>query len=100
MSGVTPAALAVEKPARAGRRKLPARSRHIVTPMILSFLMSGIVASIATIRATGMAPDLGAIILQAWAMSYVVAFPTALVVMPIVRWIVDLIVEAPGGRIG
>ncbi|MGX5665395.1 DUF2798 domain-containing protein [Rhizobium daejeonense] len=100
MSGVTPAALAVEKPARAGRRKLPARSRHIVMPMILSFLMSGIVASIATIRATGLTPDLGAIILQAWAMSYIVAFPTALVVMPIVRWIVDLIVEAPGGRIG
>lgn len=98
MSGSTPAALAAEKTARGRRRKLPARSRHIVTPMILSFLMSGIVASIATIRATGLTPDLGTVIPQAWAMSYVVAFPTALVVMPVVRWIVDLIVEAPGGE--
>ena len=80
--------------------KLPAKSRFIVTPMILSFLMSGVVASIATIRALGLAPDLAANILKAWAMSYVVAFPSALVVMPVVRWIVDRLVEAPGERIG
>ncbi|HCL66248.1 MAG TPA: hypothetical protein DIC56_15695 [Rhizobium sp.] len=78
--------------------KLPAKSRFIVTPMILSFLMSGVVASIATIRALGLTPDLAASILKAWAMSYVVAFPSALVVMPVVRWIVDRLVEAPGER--
>lgn len=78
--------------------RLPAGTRFIVTPMILSLLMSGVVASIATIRALGLAPDLAASIMKAWAMSYVVAFPSALVVIPIVRRIVDRLVEAPEAK--
>lgn len=89
---------AVRKPRACRFSKLPAGTRFIVTPMILSLLMSGVVASIATIRALGLAPDLAASILKAWAMSYVVAFPSALVVMPIVRRIVDRLVEAPGAK--
>lgn len=78
------------------RRKLPARAHHIVFPAVLSFLMSGIVTAIATIQAVGLAPDLPTRILSAWALSYAIAFPTALVVMPIVRRIVGWIVETPG----
>lgn len=76
-------------------RRLPAKAAHILTPMILSFLMSGIVASIATLRAVGLSPDLMDRILHAWMLSYPVAFPTAMIVMPIVRRVVAMLVEQP-----
>ena len=98
MTHISPAVPGARKASPFRLTKLPAKTRFVVTPMILSFLMSGIVASIATIRALGLTPDLASSILKAWAMSYVVAFPSALVVMPIVRWIVDRLVEAPGEK--
>lgn len=76
-------------------RKLPASAAHILTPMILSFLMSGIVAGIATLRAFGLAPDILNKILHAWMLSYPVAFPSAMIVLPIVRRVVGLVVEQP-----
>jgi hypothetical protein len=77
-------------------KKLPARAGVIVVPMILAFLMSGIVSSIATVNAVGLSADLPGQILRAWALSYVIAFPTAVVVLPVVRRIAALIVETPG----
>lgn len=77
-------------------RKLPARAQSIVFPMILSLLMSGVVTTIATVQAVGPAPDLLPRILHAWMLSYAVAFPTALVMVPIVRRIVAAVVESPG----
>ncbi len=74
-------------------RKLPARAQVVVMPMILSFLMSGIVSAISTLRVVGFAADTHWRILEAWSVSYVVAFPVALVVLPIVRRIVGLLVE-------
>lgn len=76
-------------------RKLPAKANAIVFPMVLSLLMSGIVSTIATLRAVGLQPDIMFKIVQAWGLSYVVAFPAALAVMPLVRRIVATIVEAP-----
>lgn len=80
---------------RIGLRKLPPKAALIVTPMILSFLMSGIVAGIATMRAVGLVPDLPGRILHAWMLSYPVAFPSAMIVMPLVRRIVRLVVDIP-----
>ena len=76
-------------------RRLPAKAAYVLTPMILSFLMSGIVASIATLRAVGLSPDVLTKILHAWMLSYPVAFPSAMIVLPIVRRIVGLLVEQP-----
>lgn len=76
-------------------RKLPAKAHTIVFPMVLSLLMSGIVSTIATLRAVGFQPDVLFKIIQAWGLSYVVAFPAALAVMPLVRRIVAVIVETP-----
>ena len=75
-------------------RKLPPRAAFVLTPMILSFLMSGVVAGIATLRVVGLEPDLGERILHAWMLSYPVAFPSAMLVMPVVRKVVGLLVEA------
>ena len=76
-------------------RKLPARSQVIVMPMILSLLMSGVVSAISTLRAFGLVEDIHWRILQAWGVSYVVAFPVALFVLPVVKRIVALLVEMP-----
>jgi hypothetical protein len=76
-------------------RKLPPRAHGIVFPMVLSLLMSGIVSAIATLRAIGLQSDILLKIVQAWGLSYVIAFPTALAVMPLVRRIVGALVEAP-----
>jgi hypothetical protein len=76
-------------------RKLPARAYAIVFPMVLSLLMSGIVSAIATLRAIGLQSDILLKIVQAWGLSYVIAFPAALAVMPLVRRIVGAIVEIP-----
>ncbi|SOD95522.1 DUF2798 domain-containing protein [Caenispirillum bisanense] len=77
------------------RRKLPARAQVILTPMILSLLMSGVVSAVATLTATGLAPGVTGTILHAWGLSYVIACPTAIVVLPLVRRIVGLLVESP-----
>ena len=79
-------------------RKLPAKAAIILTPMILSFLMSGIVAAVATMRIAGLSPDIGAKILQAWMLAYPIAFPAAVIVLPIVRRIVAMLVETPPAR--
>ncbi|MDY0871514.1 DUF2798 domain-containing protein [Dongia rigui] len=81
-------------------RKLPARAHFVVMPMILSLLMSGIVSSISTIKAIGIADVTAGRLLQAWGVSYMIAFPAALMVMPIVRRVVALLVESPGNGQG
>lgn len=79
-------------------RKLPHHATHIVSPMILSLMMSGLVSAAATYSAVGFAPDLGARTLGAWMITYPIAFPAAIVAVPIVRRIVSLIVEAPPAK--
>lgn len=78
-------------------RRLPARASIVLVPMFLSFFMSGIVSLIATMRSLGLSPDLPQAVLHAWMLSYPVAFPAALIVLPFVRRIVGFLVE-PAGR--
>lgn len=77
-------------------RKLPARYAGFIMPLVLSVLMTFVVSAIATLRSLGPGPDFLAMWPTAWALSWVVAFPTLLVVLPVVRRIVGLVVEAPG----
>ncbi|WP_426306011.1 DUF2798 domain-containing protein [Acidovorax facilis] len=78
-----------------GLRKLPARSAAWVTPLLLSLLMTFIVSLISTVRVAGFSLDLPRLWLSAWALSWVVAFPTLLLVLPVVRRITAAIVEQP-----
>jgi hypothetical protein len=64
-------------------------------PLILSVLMSGIVSFVATLKSIGMPPDFLGIWLGAWQVSWLIAFPTLLIVLPFVRRIVALVVEQP-----
>jgi hypothetical protein len=77
------------------RGKLPARYAAIVTPLVLSVLMTFVVSAISTLRSLGPTPAFMATWPAAWAISWLVAFPTLLAVLPLVRRIVALAVEAP-----
>ena len=78
------------------RGKLPARCAAIVMPLVLSGLMTFVVSAISTLRSLGPTPAFIATWPGAWAISWLVAFPTLLAVLPLVRKIVALAVEAPG----
>lgn len=78
------------------RRKLPARYAGLVMPLLLSVLMTAIVSMISTLRSVGpMAPELGWLWLSAWGLSWLVAFPTLLLVLPLVRRATAALVETP-----
>ena len=77
------------------RRKLPARYTSIVIPLILSVLMTFIVSFIATLKNLGVQSDLPHNWMMAWGLSWLVAFPTLLLVLPFVRRIVSWLCEAP-----
>jgi len=75
------------------RRKLPARYAAIVSPLVLSLLMTFLVSFISTLKSLGFQPGLPAIWLTAWGLCWLVAFPTLLLVLPMVRRIVGWLCE-------
>ncbi|MHC1550842.1 DUF2798 domain-containing protein [Phyllobacterium sp. K27] len=75
--------------------KLPHSFARFIAPLLLSIFMSAIVSAVATITGVGFGPDFGARWLNAWGASWIVAFPSLLVMMPIVRRIVSLTVRQP-----
>jgi hypothetical protein len=76
------------------RKKLPARYAAILTPLVLSVLMTFVVSAISTLKSLGPTPAFVTTWPAAWAISWLAAFPTLLVVLPLVRRIVALAVEA------
>lgn len=80
-----------------GFPKLPARCAAVVMPLFLSVLMTFVVSGISTWRILG----LGAGFLHAWpfnwAMSWAIAFPTLLLVLPLVRRLTAALVDLPRG---
>ena len=89
MSNTTP-----RSPGRTwSRRRLPARYAVIVAPLVLSIVMTCIVSAVATLKSLGPVPAALTVWPSAWAMSWLVAFPTLLAIQPLVRRLVGLIVE-------
>ncbi len=78
----------------AGDRRLPARFMLPVTGFILSGIMI-IISGISTLLALGPGVEFLARWPIAWISSWIIAFPTVLVVLPIVRRIVSRIVAPP-----
>jgi len=76
-----------------GFAKLPARSARWVTPLLLSVFMTCVVSFISTLKGVGMAPGVLRAWLGAWAVSWVIAFPTLLLALPLVRKATAFIVE-------
>jgi len=68
-----------------GFTKLPASSARWVTPLLLSLFMTCIVSLISTLKGVGISPGVLRIWLGAWAVSWVIAFPISLLVLPMVK---------------
>ncbi|UUZ46849.1 DUF2798 domain-containing protein [Massilia sp. B-10] len=68
-----------------GFNKLPARAAAWVMPLILSILMTFIVSLVSTLRSQGLAPGLFGLWMSSWVLSWLVAFPTLLLLLPVVR---------------
>ena len=61
---------------------IPARYAPVLFGLLLSGLMSLIVSGIATWQAAGLSPSFPLLWMGAWLSSWLVAFPTVLVVAP------------------
>ncbi|MGH8085448.1 MAG: DUF2798 domain-containing protein [Lysobacter sp.] len=77
-----------------GIPKLPARCASLVMPFLLSIFMTCIVSIISTYKGLGADPHFVRIWLGAWLVSWVIAFPTLLLVLPVVRKTTAAIVRA------
>jgi hypothetical protein len=78
-------------------RKLPRRYQVVALPFVLSVLMSCIVSGITTLRIGGFDQAFFSSWMSAWGLSWLVAFPAVLVVLPVARRIVGLVVESHAG---
>lgn len=72
--------------------RLPARYAGFIMPFILSIIMTMVVSAVATWRNLGMGADFPTHWLPAWAMSWMIAFPTLLLALPLTRRLVRLLV--------
>jgi len=77
-----------------GLPKLPAAYAAVVMPLLLSILMTCLVSLVSTLRGIGLVHNLLQVWLGAWAISWVIAFPTLLLVLPLVRRATYAIVRA------
>lgn len=77
---------------------MPSRFAPILFGFVLSALMSFIVSGIATFRNAGLADGFFNLWINAWLPSWIIAFPTVLVVAPMARRLVGMLVKAPAGN--
>ena len=75
--------------------KLPAFFEPIVFGLLLSGLMSLVVSGIATWNALGFVADFTPRWLKSWLFAWAVAFPSVLVIAPLVRRITRTLVARP-----
>ncbi|MDB5576102.1 MAG: uncharacterized protein JWR80_1278 [Bradyrhizobium sp.] len=77
------------------RGKLPARYAAIVLPLVLSLLMTFVISGVSTLMSLGPTRAFVVTWPAAWALSWLVAFPTLVVLLPLVRRLVALVIETP-----
>ncbi len=74
---------------------LHTRYYAVVMPFFLSFIMTCVISLVSTLRGVGLVPGLLSLWLGSWALSWVIAFPTLLVVLPLVRKVTFTFVQMP-----
>lgn len=73
--------------------KLPAQYAGFVLPLFISFFMSGIISMINLWRNVGWSDTFLQIWFSVWMMSWLVAYPAVLIILPLVRRLTALIVD-------
>ena len=74
---------------------IPARFAPIAFGFFLSMIMSAVISGVSTISATGLNAELPAVWFRAWYSSWIIAFPSVLVVAPFTRRIVARLTKPP-----
>lgn len=94
---MTPASTLSDTPRRGlfGLPLLHARYANLVMPLFLSIIMTCIISLVSTLRGVGLVPGMVSLWLGSWALSWVIAFPTLLVVLPVVRKATFAVVQMP-----
>ena len=77
-----------------GFPKLPQRALIFLVPFFLSLVMSGIVSFISPVKALGFSWLLVSPWLSSWGISWAIAFPTVLFVLPFARKLSLLLVRS------
>lgn len=74
--------------------KIPSRYASIVLPFLLSIVMTCVVSFVSTIQ--GLAPEQSflPVWLVSWGASWVIGFPTLLLVLPFVRKLTGVLTES------
>lgn len=72
---------------------IPARHANLVMPFLLSVLMTCVVSLISTLRGVGFTSRLLDLWPSAWGLSWLVAFPTLLLVLPLVKKLTALLID-------
>lgn len=76
---------------------IPAKYEPYVFSLVLSGMMSFIIAGIATFRSLGLIDGFIGLWLSSWIVSWAIAFPTVTVVAPIAKKVVHKLVDRPAG---
>ncbi|WP_088140369.1 DUF2798 domain-containing protein [Achromobacter xylosoxidans] len=84
-----------DRSSRPALKKLPQRYAPFLMPLVLSVFMSAIVSAVATAASVGVGPDFVVSWPSAWGASWIVAFPSLLLLLPVVRRIVAWMVAQP-----
>lgn len=74
-------------------RKFPPRAFQYVFPFVISIMMSCLVSGISTFRGVGPHDDFLKLWMSAWGLSWIIAFPTLLLLIPVARRIAYIFVE-------
>lgn len=72
---------------------IPAKYANFVMPVLLSVFMTFIVSLISTLRSTGINEHTLHVWMSSWGMSWIIAFPTLLVALPLVKKITQALVK-------
>lgn len=73
--------------------KLPPRYAQFVMPLILSVLMTCVVSAISILRSRGVNDSFSDYWFPAWGLSWIVAFPVLLAILPLVRRLTNMVVQ-------
>jgi hypothetical protein len=74
-------------------KKLPASYAKIVLPLIISIFMSGLVSAVSTMRIYDFDHPFLEIWLPSWGLSWIIAFPILLIVLPLARRLTAMLTE-------
>lgn len=75
--------------------KIPARYSNLLFGGLLSFIMVSIISGVVLLSTQGLSPDFLSDWLKGFATTWPIAFPTVLVVAPLVRRVVAKCTDCP-----